>query len=226
MSPKHAVKVTGLKKTYGERVALGPIDLKVPAGQQLALVGANGSGKTTLLRIISGLLDSNEGEVEVNGEASGSLDARAAVSYIPDDPVLYDDLSVAEHIEYLAPLYGATEWDEKSKALVDELGLSARVDDLPSGFSRGLRQKTSLLLGFVRPFDILLVDEPFVGLDEPGRNALLAMLDDAKSAGATVIVASHQLELAERADRAIVLREGQIVHDGKPDPQQLASLIG
>lgn len=221
-----ALATTGLKKTYGERVALGPIDLSVPTGQQLALVGANGSGKTTLLRLISGLLDSTSGKVEVNGEPSGTLDARAAVSYIPDDPVLYDDLSVAEHVEYLAPLYGATEWNETSKVLIENLGLSARVDDLPSGFSRGLRQKTSLLLGFLRPFDILLVDEPFVGLDESGKTALLELLDEAKANGATVVVASHQLELAARADRAIVLREGQIIHDGKPDPKTLTSLIG
>ncbi len=221
-----ALKITGLKKTYGDRVALGPIDIKVPAGQQLALVGANGSGKTTLLRMVAGLLDHTEGEIEVHGEPSGSLDARAAVSYVPDDPVLYDDLSVAEHVEYLAPLYGATEWQNRSTSLLKRLGLNARADDLPSGFSRGLRQKTSLLLGFIRPFDVLLVDEPFVGLDEPGRLALLELLDEAKADGATVVVASHQLELAARADRAIVLREGAIAHDGKPDPKTLSSLIG
>jgi ABC-2 type transport system ATP-binding protein len=223
---KRALTIKGLTKSYGDRVALGPLDLTVNAGQYVSLVGANGSGKTTLLRLITGLVDSSEGDISIGDFEVATLDARAAVSYIPDDPVLYDDLSVDEHIEYLGPLYGATDWQERGEQLLETFGLTQRRSDLPSGFSRGLRQKTSLVLGLLRPFEVLLVDEPFVGLDEPGRKALVAQLDAAKAGGATILLASHQLDLVKKADRLIALAEGQVTYDGKPQTADLDKLIG
>jgi ABC-type multidrug transport system ATPase subunit len=125
----------------------------------------------------------------------------------------------------LGPLYGTEEWFDRSTELAERLGILHRMDDLPSGFSRGLRQKTSLAVGFVRPFDILMLDEPFVGLDEPGRQALLKLLDEEHARGATVIVASHQLDLVERAQRCIALAEGKIIYDGDPKKADLQQLI-
>lgn len=220
-----ALELKALKKSYGDRVALGPVDLEVAAGQQLALVGANGSGKTTLLRVGAGLLDATEGETLVFGETVGSLDARAALCYLPDEPVLYDDLSVREHIEYLAPLFGSEGWQERGNELMERFGLEGRADDLPSTFSRGLRQKTSLVLGFVRPAKMLLVDEPFVGLDEPGRNALLQLLDESRAEGVTIVLASHQLDLVARSDRCVALSEGRVIYDGPPGDADLADLV-
>lgn len=223
---RYALQTRKLVRKYGDLTALGPLDLKIPVGQRVSLVGANGSGKTTLMRLVSGLLESTEGQIEVMGEPVGSLEARAEISYIPDDPVLYDDLSVREHIQYLGPLYGQHDWLARGQKLMEQLGIAHRADDLPSGFSRGLRQKTSLAVGFLRPFSILMVDEPFVGLDEPGRVALLELLDEAAAAGATVIVASHQLDLVNRADRCIALQEGAITYDGDPDKVDVAKLVG
>lgn len=211
-----AVETSSLTKVYGDLVALSPLDLRVKQGERISLVGANGSGKTTLLRLLSGLLDRSDGEAEVMGHDVGSIGARAAISYLPDEPVLYDDLSVREHLEYLGPLYGAEDWRDRGDELMERLGIAHRSDDLPAGFSRGLRQKTSLTIGLLRPFDVLLVDEPFVGLDEPGRRALLDLLDEVSSNGATVIVASHQLELVGRSQRCIALAEGSIAYDGDP----------
>lgn len=221
-----AIELDGLNKLYGDFVALGPLSLAIPAGQRVTLIGANGSGKTTLLRLLTGLLDSTEGEATIFGEPAGSIDARANVSYLPDEPVLYDDLSVEEHIEYLGPVFGATDWRERGQELLQRLGIAHRASDVPSGFSRGLRQKTSLLLGFLRPFSILLIDEPFVGLDEPGRKALVGLLDEATERGATVVIASHQLDLVRKADRCIALAEGQITFDGSPTDIRLESLVG
>ena len=223
---KNAVEVKGVIKRYGDLVALGPIDLKIPVGQRVSLIGSNGSGKTTLLRAASGLLEISEGEILITGETAGGLEARAEVSYIADEPVLYDDLSVREHLEYLGPLYGAEDWPDRSTYLVEKLGIAHRADDVPTGFSRGLRQKTSLAIGFLRPFSVLMVDEPFVGLDEPGRQALLALLDEAAAKGATVIVASHQLDLLDRADRVIALQEGSVIYDGAPGQVDLVKLVG
>jgi len=223
---KPALHARGLTRRYGDLTALGPLDVKIPVGQRVSLVGANGSGKTTLMRLVSGLLEPTEGQVEIMGEPVGSLEARAEISYIPDDPVLYDDLSVREHIEYLGPLYGEQRWKERGDELMERLGIAHRADDLPSGFSRGLRQKTSLAIGFLRPFSVLMVDEPFVGLDEPGRQALLSLLDDVAARGSTVIVASHQLDLVGRSDRCIALQEGAITYDGAPKDVDVAKLVG
>lgn len=221
-----AIRARGLTKDYGDLVALEPLDLDVPEGQLMVLVGHNGSGKTTFLRMAAGLLDPSAGSVEIAGEPAGSLDARAALSYLPDNPVLYDDLSVAEHIEYTCRLHGATDWERRAVGLLDDLGLTARADDLPSRFSRGLRQKTAILLALIRPFEVLLVDEPFVGLDPGGREAFVELLDDASSAGATILIATHQLEYVTKADRCVALRDGALVYDGPPGQVDVLSLVG
>ncbi len=158
------------------------------------------------------------GRVVVAGAPPGSLPARAATSYVPDAPVLYDDLSVFEHLEYVGRLHGNEAWDDSAEELVERLGLEERVDDLPARFSRGLRQKTSIALGLVRPFSLLLVDEPFVGLDAGGRLALLELLDESAAAGAAVVVATHQLEFVDQASRCLGLRDGRLVYDGPATP--------
>ena len=220
-----ALETRDLTKAYGELVALAPLTLTVAAGERVVLVGTNGSGKTTLLRMVAGLLDPSGGEVEVAGDPAGSIDARAALSYLPDDPVLYDDLSLAEHVEFVARLHETEAWQERSAYLIDRLGLTPRLDDLPARFSRGLRQKTSLVLGLVRPFEVLVVDEPFVGLDQSGKEALLELLDDAADSGATVVVATHQLDYVDRSTRCIALRDGELTHDGPADLATVAKLL-
>ena len=137
------------------------------------LLGHNGSGKTTLLRMAAGLLEPSAGTATILGSPVGTLDARAATSYLGDQPVFYDDLSVWEHLEYIAKLHGHDEWEPHATDLLETLGLFDRRDDLPMTFSRGLRQKAAIALAFIRPFELLLVDEPFVGLDRTGRDALL-----------------------------------------------------
>lgn len=226
MAEPPALQTEGLTKSYGDLVALEPLDLTVPAGQLVVLVGHNGSGKTTLLRMISGLLEPTSGTISVEGNPAGSLDARAAVSYLPDTPVLYDDLSLLEHIEFTCRLHEAEDWQERAAAMLEDLALTARADDLPSRFSRGLRQKTAILLGLVRPFSLLLVDEPFVGLDPAGREAFIELVDDAHQAGATILVATHQLEYLKNATRCLALRDGALVYDGPPGGTDVLALVG
>jgi ABC-type multidrug transport system ATPase subunit len=221
-----ALAARGLTKVYGDLAALEPLDLAIPAGQRVVLVGHNGSGKTTLLRMAAGILEPSGGDIEIFGSAAGSLEARAALSYLPDTPVLYDDLSVSEHVEYTCRLHGAEDWQDRASALIADLGLAARADDLPSRFSRGLRQKTAIVLALVRPFDVLLVDEPFVGLDPAGRNAFTELIDDAYAAGATVVVATHQLDYVARVERCVALRDGAVVYDGSPGAVDVAGLVG
>ncbi len=213
-------------KAYADLVALAPCTFSVPPGQMVALVGHNGSGKSTFLRLTAGLLDLSGGSITIGGASAGSSEARAAVSYLPDDPVLYDDLSVWEHAQYVARLHHVDDWEPLGEELLHRLGLTDRRDDLPSRFSRGLRQKTSLLLGLLRPAELLLIDEPFVGLDAPGQSTLVELLGEVVAAGVTAVVSSHQLDLADRADRCIGLRDGELVHDGPVSREIVRDLTG
>jgi ABC-2 type transport system ATP-binding protein len=222
-----ALESVGLAKSYGIHPALEPLDLVIDAGELVMLVGPNGSGKTTLLRMAAGLLEPTAGTVAIDGFPAGSLDARAALSYLPDNPVLYDDLSLVEHLHFIGRLHSvpAEELDVRGAALMDRFNLTNRADDLPVTFSRGLRQKTSIAIGLIRPFSVLLVDEPFVGLDQPGKRALTELLVDAYELGATVIVATHALEFAEVAKRCIGLRDGELAYDGVANAAQVERLV-
>jgi ABC-type multidrug transport system ATPase subunit len=226
MSAKRALlETTELTKRYGDVDALAPLDLTVKAGERVVLVGHNGSGKSTLLRMVAGLLEPTDGEIHVGGAAAGSLEARARTSFLPDEPVLYDDLSVREHVDYLGRLHGTDGYGDDEADVAERLGLVHRIDDLPARFSRGLRQKTALLLGLARPFELLIVDEPFVGLDLAGKAALVELLEERHQAGATLVVATHDPEYADRVDRCIALRDGDVVFDGPAHKADIAKLV-
>lgn len=209
-----AVQVDDVAKNYGDAPALNPLSLTVDNGERVALIGHNGSGKTTLMRIAAGLLEPSQGSVTLCGHTAGSLHARAALSFIADNPTFYDDLSLWEHLEYIARLHGVDEWEQTAADLLGHLGLYERADDMPNRFSRGLKQKSAIALGFIRPFEVLCVDEPFVGLDASGKEALLELLAGASENGATVIVATHELSFVHTVSRVVALRDGTLVYDG------------
>jgi ABC-type multidrug transport system ATPase subunit len=219
------VVASEVRKEYDELVALAGLTLHVDGGQLVALVGHNGSGKSTFLKIAAGLLEASSGVLTVANAPVGSPRARAEVSYVPDEPVLYDDLSVNEHIEYVGRLHGDAGWPERADALLAVLNLTERADDVPVRFSRGLRQKTSLVLGLVRPFSVLLVDEPFVGLDPAGQATLTELLVEAASAGACVIAATHQLGLLDHATRCVALRDGEVAYEGTADRDRVTAFL-
>lgn len=219
-----ALRCRGLAKDHGEGRGLAPLDLEIPSGQRVAIVGHNGSGKTTLLRMIAGLSEPTGGDVMVFGASAGTLQARADVAYVGDQPAFYDDLSLREHLVYVGGLHGAGDDTATHDHLLDVFGLQARADDLPTRFSRGLRQKAALAVALARPFRLLLIDEPFVGLDQAGRRALIALIDEAAARGATVVVATHDRDLAATAQRLVVLADGMMIHDG--DVGDLEAFMG
>jgi ABC-type multidrug transport system ATPase subunit len=220
-----ALVTTGLSKNYGDRPALEPLDLEVPVGEHVALVGHNGSGKTTLLKMAAGLLDPSDGAVKICGHASGTEGARRSLSWLSDSPTFYDDLSLWEHLEYIARLHGVDEWEERAEELLERLGLSARADDPPGGFSKGMRQKASIALAFVRPFGLLLADEPFDGLDPPSRDALAELVAEAGAGGAAVVLATHHLDVVTQASRCVAIDDGLCVYDGPADAPEVARLV-
>lgn len=214
-----------LTKTYGDRPALEPLTLDVDSGAKVALVGHNGSGKTTLMKMASGLLDPTGGSVKIGRHDAGSQEARRLLSWLSDTPTFYDDLSLWEHLEFVARLHGVDGWEDKATALLDQVGLTARRDDIPTTFSRGLRQKAAITLAFIRPFKIMLVDEPFVGLDEPGKQALLKLFDEASRRGATLVIATHELSFVKQVTRLLALRDGSLVYDGAPADTDVHALV-
>jgi ABC-type multidrug transport system ATPase subunit len=222
---RHALSISNVSKSYGTAPALDPISFDIATGERVALIGHNGSGKTTLIRIASGLLDATTGSVSIAGHTAGSLSARASLSFIADQPTFYDDLTLWEHLEYVARLHSVETWEQTAADLLGHLGLYERADDMPNRFSRGLKQKSAIALGFIRPFDVLLVDEPFVGLDASGKEALLELLADATSQGSTVVVATHELSFVHTVGRIIALRDGRLVYDGGTDGINVDGLV-
>jgi ABC-2 type transport system ATP-binding protein len=218
------LSVRGLEKSYEDLVALEPLDLDISAGELVVLVGHNGAGKSTLTNMLAGLLEPTAGEIEVAGYAAGTSPARASLSYLPDAPSLYDDLSVREHAQYIAGLHDVEDWIERTEQLLELLQLTDRADDVPSRFSRGLRQKTAILLGLVRPFSVLVADEPFVGLDGGGRSTFIELVRGAAHEGAGVLVSTHQLEFIEHADRLLALRNGELIYNGTARGVDLSEL--
>jgi ABC-type multidrug transport system ATPase subunit len=214
-----------LTKTYGDRPALEPLNLAVESGAKVALVGHNGSGKTTLMKMAAGLLDPTEGSVKIGRHDAGSQEARRLLSWLSDTPTFYDDLSLWEHLEFVARLHGVAEWEASAQRLLEQVGLEQRRDDIPTTFSRGLRQKAAIALAFVRPFKLLLVDEPFLGLDEPGKQALPAVVDTASQQGATLLIATHELSFVKQVGRLLALRDGQMIYDGSPSDTDVHTLV-
>ena len=215
------LKVERLGRRYGRLVGLDRLDLELRAGECVALIGANGSGKSTAVRTIAGLLEPSEGSVRIAGhdphvEPDGEL-ARAALALVPDSPLLYDDLTVRQHLELVALAHGVADdgTEERIGALLDRLGLTARADFLPAELSRGMRQKTGLACALVRPARLLVLDEPVVGLDPPSQALLAELLLEAKRAGTAVLLTTHQMRFADGvADRALLLDEGKVLDRG------------
>jgi ABC-type multidrug transport system ATPase subunit len=214
-----------LSKSYGETLALAPLDVEVRDGELVVLVGHNGAGKSTLTNMVAGLLEPTGGQIEIVGSPAGSAEARAHLSYLADTPSLYDDLSVFEHARYIAGLHELVDWRGPYEDLLERLQLTDRADGLPSKFSRGLRQKTAILLGCLRPFSLLMADEPFVGLDSSGREAFLQLVVEMARSGSGVIVSTHQLEFIEHADRCLALRDGELIYDGPAADADMSELV-
>jgi ABC-2 type transport system ATP-binding protein len=213
--------VSGLSRRYGGLVALAGLELSIGSGECVALIGHNGSGKTTAVRLIAGLLDPSAGEVRVAGSAMHAepegIGARAALAVVPDTASLYDDLTVSEHLELVAIAHGVADddLDQRIDGLLSRLGLDGKREARPRELSRGMRQKLQLCCALIRPYRVLVLDEPVVGLDPASQRTLHELVLEAKRAGAGVLLTTHQLEFARGiADRAVVLADGEIVAEG------------
>ncbi len=225
--PSDLLELTGVSRSYGDRVALAPIDLAVTAGQCVAVLGVNGSGKSTLLRIAAGRDQPSGGQVRYAGRpmTEDDLVARTEIAVVGDLASAYPDLTVREHLQLVAVAHGAggTAPAQVNRAL-RECRLDDHGDALPGSLSSGQLQALQLATVLVRPRRLLVLDEPEQRLDPGARRWLAGLLAAEKTAGAALLLATHHTELAAAvADHAIVLSDGAVVAEGPP-PVALASI--
>jgi heme exporter protein A len=207
------VRATGLVKRFGERRAVDRVDVELAAGECLAVLGPNGAGKSTLLRMLATLLRPDAGELSVCGQAlpDGAGRARAEIGYLGHDPLVYLDLTARQNLELYADLYGLPDARRLVDDALDRVGLLARSFDLVRTFSRGMAQRLGLARALLHEPRLLLLDEPYAGLDAAGAHLLDAALADA-SRDRGVVIVTHEVERGVAlAGRLLVLRAGRTV---------------
>ncbi|TNU74002.1 ABC transporter ATP-binding protein [Miniimonas arenae] len=215
MASTPALRSQGLLVGYGESAATAvcpPIDVSVPPGAGLAVVGANGSGKSTFLRAVVGLLAPLGGKVEVFGREVDEREAefRSAVATVMDEDAAFPALTVREHLLLLARGHGVAKASDLVTELVDEFGLGERQRAMPAALSSGQRRRMLLAAAFVRPRKLLVLDEPEQRLDAGMRDRLVTRLRAERAAGVTVVMATHDPALVGAASHALLLTESSV----------------
>ncbi len=214
------LELIDLRRTFGEIVALDGVSFDAPPGQIVGFVGPNGAGKTTAMRIALGVLDPDAGEVRWRGRAVDAS-ARRRFGYMPEERGLYPKMRVRDQLVYLARLHGLSKADaiERAGAITEVLGVAERSGDRVEALSLGNQQRVQLAAALVHRPDLLVLDEPFSGLDPVGVDVLSGVLrGEARERDVPVVFSSHQLELVERlCDRVVMINHGRIVASGSID---------
>jgi ABC-2 type transport system ATP-binding protein len=207
----NAIEVIGLTKTYGSLVAVKELSFSVKTAEILGLVGPNGAGKTTALRAISGIHPPTDGSVAICGHdlESDPIEAKRRLAFFPDEPRLFDYLTVEEHLEFIAGLYQVSDFRGRLVPLLEELELLEKRKALPGELSRGMKQKLMIACGFLHDPEVLIFDEPLTGLDPIGIRRMKTSIQKRAAAGAAVIISSHLLHLVEElCDTVLVIQNG------------------
>ncbi|MDB4969715.1 MAG: transporter, ATP-binding protein [Myxococcales bacterium] len=219
-SPPPALDVSTLDKWYGDLHAVTDLSVSVAPGEILGLVGPNGAGKTTALRCLGGILPPTNGTIRVGGHdlARAPVAAKSHLAFLPDEPRLFDYLSVWEHLNLVARLYQVADWTTRGAALLDELELTSKRDALPGELSRGMKQKLTVACGFLHDPALILLDEPLTGLDPLAIRKMKQSLKQRAQAGAAIVLSSHLLPLVEElCARVLVIARGQLLALGTLD---------
>jgi len=215
---RNAVEALHLRKVYENGVlALEDLSFTLRRGEILGLVGPNGAGKTTTLLCVLGLIERTAGKISIDGHPPESTDARARLGYVPEVPLLYNDLTVEEHLRFVAMAHGLTKGDAtvRIEDLLETFDMLGHKDEFPTTFSKGMCQKTSILCSLVHEPDVLLADEPFIGLDPESVWKLKETFRRARDRGAAVLLSTHMLDAAETlCDRYLVLHHGSLLAEG------------
>ena len=212
------LEIRNLRKTFGDLAAVDDVSFGVEAGQLVGLLGPNGAGKTTTVSMITGLLRPDHGEVLIGGAPlGGDTDPKKRrIGLVPQDLALYDELSARANLRFFGALYNLTgkALDAAIQSTLQLVGLADRDRDLVKTFSGGMKRRLNLAAGLLHDPDILLLDEPTVGVDPQSRNAIFDNLEQLKARGKALLYTTHYMEEAERlADRIVVIDHGRVVAD-------------
>ncbi len=210
------VRLSGVTKRFGRQVALAGVDLEIPMGSYVAVMGSNGAGKTTLLKVMAGLVTPTSGKVTLAGvEARRAGPAlRRLVGYVSHETMLYPDLTVWENLLFYARLFGLERPEQRVEAVAYEIGIAESLGRQVRVLSRGTRQRATLARALLHSPRVLILDEPYTGLDELGAAQLGRTLSGLHAAGRTVVVAMHEVHrVLEGPERLIVLDRGRVVLD-------------
>jgi ABC-2 type transport system ATP-binding protein len=210
-----AITVDALRVVRGGRSVIDGLSFEVPRGSVTGLLGPSGCGKTTLMRAIVGVQKVAGGGVQVLGRPAGSAPLRSRVGYVTQAPSVYADLTVAENLRYFAAVLGAPSSDVDR--VVGEVGLEEYVDSLTGAMSGGQRARVSLAAALLGTPELLVLDEPTVGLDPVLRRDLWQLFHQLATAGTTLLISSHVMDEAVRCDRLLLMREGRMLADDTPD---------
>jgi ABC-2 type transport system ATP-binding protein len=209
------IKLTNLTKRYGSFTAVNSINLEVPRGELFGFLGPNGAGKTTTLRMIAGILRPTSGTVEIGGVnvVNEPVAAKSKLGFIPDRPFIYEKLTGAEFLRFVAGLYGqkGPEIEHRARELLALFDLEEWRDELVESYSHGMRQKLIISSAFVHRPEVIVVDEPMVGLDPKAARILKDLFREYTRRGHTVMMSTHTLEIAEgMCDRIAIIQNGVI----------------
>jgi ABC-2 type transport system ATP-binding protein len=212
-----ALALDQFRRTYGAFIAVDDLSFSVESGEIVGLIGPNGAGKTTTLRALAGILRPSSGRVSIDGYdiVREPIEAKRRLAFMPDEPHLFEFLTVEEHLRLTARLFDVRDLEHRGPVLLDELELTGRERSLPGELSRGMRQKVVIACGLVRDATTLLFDEPLTGLDPFGIRRMRETIASRARAGAAVLLSSHLLHLVEEiCSRVIIMDGGRKVADG------------
>ena len=214
------IRVNNFTKTYNDFVAVRNLTFRVEPGEILGLVGPNGAGKTTMMRVLSGIIPPSSGTLSVAGHdiVSDPVKAKQALGFIPDDPRLFDTLTVWEHLEFIAATYKVVNYKPAAETLLQLFNLDGKRNHVVQSLSRGMRQKVTIACAYLHHPKVILFDEPLTGLDPAGIRSIKESMQERAEQGAAIIISSHLLELVESlCTHLLVLHQGQCRCFGRMD---------
>ena len=213
------LKIEHLTKTYGDKKAVDDLSLRIDPGEICAFIGHNGAGKTTTLKCVAGILSFDSGEIEAAGFSvkSNPLDVKRNIAYIPDNPDLYDFMSGIQYLNFVGDIFGVP--DEKRQASVRELGnlfeLTADFANPIASYSHGMKQKLAVISALMHEPKLILMDEPFVGLDPKAAHTMKELMRAHCDRGGSIFFSTHVLEVAEKlCDEVVIIKNGRLVRSG------------
>lgn len=213
------IKVENLKKYYGKTLAVNNINFEIRDGEILGFLGPNGSGKTTTINMIVGLLDATSGKIEIDGMDvfENRVEAKKKIAFLPDNPEIYEDMTGRKFIYFVANIYGVEkeERDERLALLAERFKMTDDLDTLISGYSHGMKQKVALISALIHDPEVLILDEPMVGLDPQAAFNLKELMKERAARGKSVFFSSHVMDVVEKiVDRIIIIKKGELIFQG------------